>query len=66
MFYELLCGLSEIEKAKYAITQPADYLYLNQGCATGDTSKMDMENFQSMCTAMEVLGVKVTIIDCLV
>lgn len=56
IFYELLVGLPEEQKKKLALTRAEDYFYLNQGgCYTIDV-KDDVEDFNTLSRAMEVLG----------
>ncbi|XP_037913894.1 unconventional myosin-XV isoform X1 [Hermetia illucens] len=54
VFYELLGGLSETERAKYGLLEADKYFYLNQGgsdCAPGRVS------WDALQSAMQVLGV---------
>ena len=59
VFYELLSGLKSKEKEEYALSQPEDFLYLSKGGSYEVPGKKDEEDFHRMCTAMEVLGIKV-------
>lgn len=56
VFYELLAGLAEEEKLKYGLLSADKYFYLNQGGNCEIDSKYDGEDFQSLMSAMQVLG----------
>ncbi|XP_052850259.1 LOW QUALITY PROTEIN: unconventional myosin-XV [Drosophila gunungcola] len=54
VFYELLGGLSETERAKYGLLEADKYFYLNQGATDCASGRVDWESLQG---AMQVLGV---------
>lgn len=55
IFYELLNGLPETDKAKYGLLEADKYFYLNQGGSDGAASgRVDWASLQG---AMQVLGV---------
>lgn len=54
VFYELLGGLSEQERAKYGLLDAEKYFYLNQGGSDCAPGRVDWASLQS---AMQVLGV---------
>ncbi|XP_073998346.1 unconventional myosin 10A isoform X4 [Rhodnius prolixus] len=56
VFYELLAGLSEEAKLKYGLLSSDKYFYLNQGESCEIDGKYDSEDFQSLMSAMQVLG----------
>ncbi|KAM7296602.1 hypothetical protein ISCGN_021759, partial [Ixodes scapularis] len=56
VFYELLAGLSEQDKEKYGLQTAEKYFYLNQGGAMEMACKDDAEDFRSLLSAMQVLG----------
>ena len=56
VFYELLSGMTAEEKNGYSLTQAEDYLFLNQGRSREVAEKNDAEDFNRMCTSMDVLG----------
>ncbi|XP_065213017.1 unconventional myosin-XV isoform X2 [Planococcus citri] len=56
VFYELLAGLTEEEKLKYGLLSADKYFYLNQGGSCDIDGKYDGEDFQSLLSAMQVLG----------
>lgn len=56
VFYELLSGLSDDTKLKYGLLSPDKYFYLNQGGNCEIDGKYDAEDFQSLMSAMQVLG----------
>ena len=56
VFYELLAGLAEEEKLKYGLLSAEKYFYLNQGGNCEIDGKYDGEDFQSLMSAMQVLG----------
>uniref|UniRef100_A0A8D9AYW5 Unconventional myosin-XV n=1 Tax=Cacopsylla melanoneura TaxID=428564 RepID=A0A8D9AYW5_9HEMI len=56
VFYELLSGLSDDTKLKYGLLSPDKYFYLNQGGNCEIDGKYDGEDFQSLMSAMQVLG----------
>ncbi|XP_075232051.1 unconventional myosin 10A isoform X3 [Lycorma delicatula] len=56
VFYELLAGLSEETKLKYGLLSADKYFYLNQGGSCEIDGKYDSEDFQSLLSAMQVLG----------
>lgn len=56
VFYELLAGLAEEEKLKYGLLSADKYFYLNQGGNCEIDGKYDGEDFQSLMSAMQVLG----------
>ncbi|XP_068923378.1 unconventional myosin-IXa isoform X5 [Petaurus breviceps papuanus] len=55
VFYYLLAGASEEERAAFHLKQPEEYHYLNQDCSTvdGEDLKHDFERLQ---LAMEMVG----------
>ncbi|CAH0384305.1 unnamed protein product [Bemisia tabaci] len=56
VFYELLAGLSDENKLKYGLLSADKYFYLNQGGNCEIDGKYDGEDFQSLMSAMQVLG----------
>jgi len=56
VFYELLAGLANEEKLKYGLLSADKYFYLNQGGNCEIDGKYDGEDFQSLMSAMQVLG----------
>ena len=56
VFYELLSGMTAEEKNGYSLTQAEDYPFLNQGRSQEVAEKNDAEDFNRMCTSMDVLG----------
>ncbi|XP_050539166.1 unconventional myosin-XV isoform X10 [Daktulosphaira vitifoliae] len=56
VFYELLAGLAEEDKLKYGLLSADKYFYLNQGGNCEIDGKYDAEDFQSLMSAMQVLG----------
>jgi len=56
VFYELLAGLAEEDKLKYGLLSADKYFYLNQGGSCEIDGKYDGEDFQSLMSAMQVLG----------
>lgn len=56
VFYELLAGLADEEKLKYGLLSADKYFYLNQGGSCEIDGKYDGEDFQSLMSAMQVLG----------
>ena len=56
VFYELLAGLREEDKQKYGLQSPDKYFYLNQGGSYEIDGKYDGEDFESLLSAMQVLG----------
>ncbi|XP_054281634.1 unconventional myosin-XV-like isoform X2 [Macrosteles quadrilineatus] len=56
VFYELLAGLSDETKLKYGLLAADKYFYLNQGGSCEIDGKYDAEDFQSLLSAMQVLG----------
>ncbi|BES99216.1 MyTH4 domain [Nesidiocoris tenuis] len=56
VFYELLAGLSDETKLKYGLLSADKYFYLNQGESCEIDGKYDNEDFQSLMSAMQVLG----------
>lgn len=56
VFYELLAGLADEEKLKYGLLSADKYFYLNQGGNCEIDGKYDGEDFQSLMSAMQVLG----------
>src|SRR5699024_6510498 len=56
IFYELLEGLSEVEKEKYGLQSADKYFYLNQGNCCAIDGKDDAEDFRFLIGAMQVLG----------
>ncbi|RZF46223.1 hypothetical protein LSTR_LSTR010885 [Laodelphax striatellus] len=56
VFYELLAGLSEENALKYGLLSADKYFYLNQGGNCEIDGKYDGEDFQSLLSAMQVLG----------
>ncbi|GLH06473.1 Unconventional myosin IC [Gryllus bimaculatus] len=56
VFYEMLKGLSDEQKEKYGLQTPEKYFYLNQGGNCEIDGKFDNEDFQSLLSAMQVLG----------
>ncbi|KAH7950507.1 hypothetical protein HPB49_025045 [Dermacentor silvarum] len=56
VFYELLAGLSDKDKEKYGLQTADKYFYLNQGGAIEMACKDDAEDFRSLLSAMQVLG----------
>ena len=54
VFYELLGGLSEAERAKYGLVEAEKYFYLNQGGSDCAPGRVDWVSIQG---AMQVLGV---------
>ena len=56
VFYEMLAGLSEEQKAKFGLMSAEKYFYLNQGGSCIIDGKVDKEDFHSLLSAMQVLG----------
>ncbi|KAK3909405.1 Unconventional myosin-XV, partial [Frankliniella fusca] len=56
VFYEMLTGLTAEQKQKYGLLTPEKYFYLNQGGNCEIDGKYDSEDFQSLLSAMQVLG----------
>ncbi|CAB3362581.1 Hypothetical predicted protein [Cloeon dipterum] len=56
IFYEMLKGLNAEEKEKYGLLTAEKYFYLNQGGSCEIDGKNDLEDFQSLLSAMQVLG----------
>ncbi|XP_059488252.1 unconventional myosin-XV isoform X3 [Neocloeon triangulifer] len=56
IFYEMLKGLNAEQKEKYGLLTPEKYFYLNQGGNCEIDGKNDLEDFQSLLSAMQVLG----------
>lgn len=56
VFYELLAGLTDIEKEKYGLQTSDKYFYLNQGSSAEIEGKNDGQDFRFLCAAMQVLG----------
>lgn len=54
VFYELLGGLNEADRAKYGLLEPDKYFYLNQGGSDCAPGRCDWASLQG---AMQVLGV---------
>uniref|UniRef100_W4VR33 Putative myosin class ii heavy chain n=1 Tax=Corethrella appendiculata TaxID=1370023 RepID=W4VR33_9DIPT len=54
VFYELLGGLSETERAKYGLLEAEKYFYLNQGGSDCAPGRVD---WASLLGAMQVLGI---------
>lgn len=54
VFYEMLGGLSETERAKYGLLEADKYFYLNQGATDCASGRVD---WASLLSAMQVLGV---------
>eukprot|EP00117_Sycon_ciliatum_P037453 scpid4622/ scgid28017/ Unconventional myosin-XV; Unconventional myosin-15 len=62
-FYELCVGLPDEEKAKFGLASPDDYFYLNQGKACTLTGKNDVEDFNNLVNAFEVMGFATSLKD---
>uniref|UniRef100_A0A7E4VCT7 Myosin motor domain-containing protein n=1 Tax=Panagrellus redivivus TaxID=6233 RepID=A0A7E4VCT7_PANRE len=60
IFYCLLAGLSETEKAELKLTKAEDYHYLNQGRCFSADGRDDAKNFSEIRSAMKVLNFKDT------
>ncbi|PNF27702.1 hypothetical protein B7P43_G13754 [Cryptotermes secundus] len=56
VFYEMLQGLTSETKEKYGLLSADKYFYLNQGGNCEIDGKFDGEDFQSLLSAMQVLG----------
>ncbi|XP_049851037.1 unconventional myosin-XV isoform X4 [Schistocerca gregaria] len=56
VFYEMLRGLPSDQREKYGLLSPDKYFYLNQGGNVEIDGKADNEDFQSLLSAMQVLG----------
>ncbi|XP_069684992.1 unconventional myosin-XV isoform X2 [Periplaneta americana] len=56
VFYEMLQGLTSEAKEKYGLLSADKYFYLNQGGNCEIDGKFDGEDFQSLLSAMQVLG----------
>ncbi|XP_041473142.1 unconventional myosin-XV-like isoform X3 [Lytechinus variegatus] len=56
IFYQMLAGMSIGEKAKYGLTQPERYFYLNQGGSSRVDTRNDADDFIRTVSAMEVLN----------
>ncbi|XP_063236075.1 unconventional myosin-XV [Bacillus rossius redtenbacheri] len=56
VFYEMLKGLGSDDKEKYGLLTAEKYFYLNQGGNCEIDGKFDGEDFQSLLSAMQVLG----------
>ena len=54
VFYELLAGLTDEQKAKYGLMTAEKYFYLNQGGSCVIDGKMDAEDYQNLVSAMQV------------
>lgn len=54
VFYELLGGLSEVDRTKYGLLDADKYFYLNQGGSDCSPGRVDWASLQG---AMQVLGV---------
>ena len=52
----MLAGMSVGEKAKYGLSQPERYFYLNQGGSSRLDTRNDAEDFIRTISAMEVLN----------
>ncbi|XP_071964019.1 unconventional myosin-XV-like [Antedon mediterranea] len=55
IFYEMIEGMSEGEKAKYGLRHASNYRYLNQGGSPQISSRQDAESFIRLVSAMEIL-----------
>jgi len=56
IFYELLAGLSTVEREKYGLQTSEKYFYLNQGHCNELPNKEDGDDFRSILASMQVLG----------
>jgi len=56
IFYQLCTGLSSSDKAKYKLTKPEDYGFLNESGAITVRDMDDSKEFEHTLKAMEVLG----------
>lgn len=56
VFYELIAGLSPESRESYGLMAPEKYFYLNQGGNCNIDGKNDKEDFDSLASAMQVLG----------
>lgn len=56
VFYEMLLGLPESQRQSYGLLTPEKYFYLNQGGNCEIDGKVDRDDFQSLLSAMQVLG----------
>ena len=56
VFYEMLLGLPESQRQSYGLLTPEKYFYLNQGGNCEIDGKNDRDDFQSLLSAMQVLG----------
>ncbi|KAF4520564.1 hypothetical protein B566_EDAN011117 [Ephemera danica] len=56
VFYEMLKGLTAEQKEKYGLLTAEKYFYLNQGGSCDIDGKNDKDDFQSLLSAMQVLG----------
>uniref|UniRef100_A0A4X2LHG7 Myosin IXA n=1 Tax=Vombatus ursinus TaxID=29139 RepID=A0A4X2LHG7_VOMUR len=55
VFYYLLAGASEEERAAFHLKQPEEYHYLNQDCSTADGEDLK-HDFERLQLAMEMVG----------
>nr|XP_061804993.1 unconventional myosin-XV-like [Nerophis lumbriciformis] len=55
IFYEMLAGLSSQQKQTFYLQEAETYYYLNQGGDCGIKGKDDIEDFQRLLGAMEIL-----------
>ncbi|XP_033118504.1 unconventional myosin-XV-like isoform X3 [Anneissia japonica] len=55
IFYEMIEGMSEGEKAKYGLRHASNFRYLNQGGSSHVSSRQDAESFIRLVSAMEIL-----------
>eukprot|EP01111_Echinosteliopsis_oligospora_P014912 TRINITY_DN5735_c1_g1_i3.p1 TRINITY_DN5735_c1_g1~~TRINITY_DN5735_c1_g1_i3.p1 ORF type:complete len:1071 (+),score=360.39 TRINITY_DN5735_c1_g1_i3:181-3393(+) len=56
IFYQLLAGASEQEKANYALSSPDYYFYLNQGACYTVDGMNDAQEYADVRNAMNVIG----------
>ena len=56
VFYEMLAGLTEEQRQKFGLMTAEKYFYLNQGGSCNIDGKVDRDDFQSLLSAMQVLG----------
>lgn len=58
IFYEMLAGMSQAERAKYGLVAASSYNYLNQGGNPRNDLRDDAEEFQRLDRSLDVINFK--------